>query len=637
MSQFIYSIKEIFNTTNGCLFDYKANGYFIAPYQRGYKWKSNSIHDQIPVFILDIYEAFLKSLNKQSAQEYYLQYITVIKNKENLFEVIDGQQRLTTITLLFNVLEQYFDRENICKLNDNFLLTYSRYEKEKENIFNQILLLIEDNQEAGLLEEQDKYYMLKASQNIKSFFEILKEQNDSEFKNFIYFLENNVKLILNKEDEHTTAEEVFANLNDNKVPLTNAYLIKGLLLTKASRINNLSSKKNFKEIIDERAIMGRMWDEMNTWFSKPEIALFLFGEEQNGMEKMLTLIDFNKKEQLSSTILKYKTIFESNKSSFKNPFILFNDFHENIISAEDSLYYLNKIKHTYKRLKSWYNETEYYNLIGFKQAVKRNKGEKKIGNIGNIKKLLEIETNQEVLDSLIKYLLSKIPTQDEEFENLGYGNYKKTYNLLLALNVFPQIEIIQSNAKDYRFDFYSFISEKWSLEHIFPRNPNTKNFNIKDDKKWILSKINEKIESNKNLDSKTENKEEEILKYQDLIEQIKSNEEIVSDEINFMFEEITDHDTLGNMALLSKNVNSSLSNSFFNTKRRILLRNINKGSFVPKHTIDAFSKMMEVDTETFPDTKFDDSLTIWSANDIEAHHSSIISASKFIHTKYTSK
>ena len=48
MKRFIYSIQDIFNRESGCLFDYNAKGFYIAPYQRGYKWKSESFHDQVP-------------------------------------------------------------------------------------------------------------------------------------------------------------------------------------------------------------------------------------------------------------------------------------------------------------------------------------------------------------------------------------------------------------------------------------------------------------------------------------------------------------------------------------------------------------------------------------------------------------
>jgi hypothetical protein len=65
------------------------------------------------------------------------------------------------------------------------------------------------------------------------------------------FIKEDVKIILNKEDEFTSAEEVFSSLNANKVPLTNAYLIKGLLLTKAARM--------LLPLTDKRNISKRYW------------------------------------------------------------------------------------------------------------------------------------------------------------------------------------------------------------------------------------------------------------------------------------------------------------------------------------------------------------------------------------------
>lgn len=627
MKSFIYSIKDIFNTTSGCLFDYKVKGYYIASYQRGYKWKSNSEHDQVPVLLLDIYEAFIKANITKTTQEYYLQYITVKKTDNNLFEVIDGQQRLTTLTLLFNVLEHFFNEDNITKKEDAFLVTYARYLKEERSIFSQIIQLLKSNTNAENLKEQDKFYMLNAALSIKTFFEILKQENEKEFNSFISFFKNNVKIILNKEDEHTSAEEVFANLNDNKVPLTNAYLIKGLLLTKASRVaRSNTTKKHFKEIIDQRAIMGRIWDEMNSWFSKPEVSLFFFGTNQNGMEKMLELISFNAESEQSVVIEKFKSSFTSNEIVYKNPFILFNKYHENIITAEDAFNYLAKIKHTYKRLKSWYFDNQFYNLIGYKQVVSNYKTKTNKGFVETVEELLLKKSNKDVLKTLQDYLISKIQIEKEAFEKLGYNKYKDTFFLLLALNVFPQSDGELGNFRNYRFDFYAFTEESWSLEHIFPQNPNTNKFNIKDDKIWIIDKINEKLE-------KLEKDDEKINEYKLLIEEISFNEEIESNKIDFVFEEIKDADVLGNMALLSGGVNSALSNGFFNTKRKILLRKINQGSFVPKHTIDVFSKMLEVKANI----KFDNSLTIWSANDIKAHDLSIIEATSLIIEKISAK
>lgn len=618
MKDFIYSIQDVFNTHSGCLFHYKVNGYYIASYQRGYKWKSNSVYDQVPVLLLDVYEAFIKAQTTQSQQEYYLQYITVKKTEQNQFEVIDGQQRLTTLTLIFSVLERFFNQENITKYKKQYLVTYARYDDVSVSIFDTIIELMNHNQDAKILKEQDKFYMLKAAESIKHFFSLLKEDSEENFNAFLDYFKKSVKLILNIEDEHTSAEEVFANLNDNKVPLTNAYLIKGLLLTKASRLqSSQSTKKHFKEIIDQRAIMGRLWDEMNTWFSKPDVSLFFFSTKQNGMEKMLQLVHFDTDNHDVSVIQNYKDLFSNNAIQYKNPYILFNTYHQHIITTQDAAKYLNKIQHIYKRLKSWYYDNEFYNLIGYKQVVSNYKLKTTGGFSNIIKALLKKSTNSAVLENLQKFVLEKVNKSEDDILKLGYKKYEETFFLLLAMNVFPQNHTTKGNFRNYRFDFYSFIDEEWSLEHIFPQKPNANNLDVKDDKEWVIQKIQEKI------NGLTDSAEDILIQdnYKTLIQEVQTNQEIDTSKIDFLFDEIEDADVLGNMALLSKGVNSALSNGFFNTKRKILLRKINAGSFVPKHTIDVFSKMLEV--KAGAEVTFDNSLTVWSSNDINAHLESI--------------
>src|SRR5690606_38404381 len=141
-------------------------------YQRGYKWKSKTIHDQVPVLLSDLYDAFLKSKQKQGTAEYYLQYITVKRTPKNggfTFEVIDGQQRLTTITLLFSILEKYFEEENLAKSNSRYLLEYARYSGTENNIFDLIFGLADDaNTDIEKVEQQDKFYLYHALITIRS-------------------------------------------------------------------------------------------------------------------------------------------------------------------------------------------------------------------------------------------------------------------------------------------------------------------------------------------------------------------------------------------------------------------------------------------------------------------------------------
>ena len=151
-------------------------------------------------------------------------------------------------------------------------------------------------------------------------------------------------------------------------------------------------------------------------------------------------------------------------------------------------------------------------------------------------------------------------------------------------------------------------------------------FKVKDDKNWILSQVKNQIKSL----SHTEDNKIEIDKLGDIIIEIENGNEINSEDIEFIFDKISNVNSLGNMALLSKGVNSSLSNGFFNTKRIILLQKINRGSFVPKHTIDIFSKMLDIKSEY----KFDKSLTTWTQTDIVANKNWIETKAKEIVTKF---
>jgi hypothetical protein len=616
MSNFIFSIQEIFTK---CLDEHKVSGYYIGPYQRGYKWKSKTIHDQVSVLLSDLYDAFLKKNDRQSNTEYYLQYITVKKTKQNgneVFEVIDGQQRLTTLTLLFNMLEKYFETENIAKKSDNYLLQYSRYLGAETNIFDVIHnLLDESTTDIEKVEEQDKFYLYGAAKTIHTFFKILKENDGKKFIPFIDFIKNDVKIILNKEDEFTSAEEVFSSLNANKVPLTNAYLIKGLLLTKASRISIAEGqKKHFKEIMDERTMMAKTWDEMHNWFSRPDVGKYFFGNENAGMDVALSLIQHPKINSEHSVIELFRNSLESSGKKFENQYELFNQFHENITTSGDAFDYLFKIKHLYKRLRNWYEDNNWYNLLGY---YLHTDGKLKIIIDKNHKELSK-KLNEHLVNQITYSVKEKGIFIEKEFSILHYENnpYKKINKMLLALSVFPE-GIDRRKEQNYRFDFFSYSKEGWSLEHIFPQNPGSKPIDFADDKDWLIKQCrkNEK---------------------DDLVKKIQNNEPLMGDDLSFIYNSFPDVHILGNMALLSSSVNSALSNGLFNTKRKILLKKLNNGSFVPKHTIDVFAKMLEAkEDEEGSFIEFDKDMIIWSEQDAAAHLNWIKSRIKQLKNEFT--
>lgn len=586
MNEFIYSIKEIFNNNpkTGCLGANKQEAYYIAPYQRGYKWDSKTTFDQVPQLLIDLYESFCKKAN-----EYYLQYITVKPdNKESnvtSFEVIDGQQRLTTLSLLFYALEK-LGCDNITK---NKIL-YARYD---ENIFEKVTQMAEESPDKDdEILTQDLYYMVRAYRCITMFFKLFDDENDK--NEFIEYIMNNVKVIVNKENTYISSEDIFSNLNDNRVPLTNAYLIKGLLLTKASRKMNMFGKPlHFKEIVDQRNIMGRTWDEINAWFNEDKVKYFFFklDSKSDGMEHMLQLVELgNEHINDKSIIQQFREKLSSGKKSNQSHFELFNRFNETVVDAVDANRLLSEIKHIYRRFKNIYenhDDNSIFNLLGYSLFHSKNAKY-------DLKNTISL-SDKDLKADLIKNVISILPNNEEELRELKYPD-KKINQWLLAISVFPE-----NKKPQYRFDFYSYGNEKWSLEHISPQNPESK-LRVDDSVvEWLCAEIQKG-------DISSEDKKE-------LINLVYKEGTIEAREIEFLYENVINVDVLGNMTLLSGGVNSSLSNNPFSMKRRVLFGKSNQGYFVPKHTLDVFAKTLAARNEKY----FNPDFIKWDETDIDAH------------------
>lgn len=88
----------------GDIFNRENEFYRIPIYQRNYAWKETEIRQ----LIQDIYD-YAKQDEKQY---YYIGTLVVLLNKDNTFEVIDGQQRLTTLSMLVAYLKNEEKEEN---------------------------------------------------------------------------------------------------------------------------------------------------------------------------------------------------------------------------------------------------------------------------------------------------------------------------------------------------------------------------------------------------------------------------------------------------------------------------------------------------------------------------------------------
>jgi hypothetical protein len=212
-------------------------------------------------------------------------------------------------------------------------------------------------------------------------------------------------------------------------------------------------------------------------------------------------------------------------------------------------------------------------------------------------KLLGISNKKSLKEELEKD--RQLFTKDIDLQNLSYIDTPNSiHHVLLAINVFID------GQEDLRFDFYNYENKKWTLEHIFPQTPEgIKNVLKEIDKNAIRDLLGEALDPSV----------DEVLKL----------EEREPHEKDIYYKALKQHpalNSLGNMCFLTDSDNSSNGNMFFNEKRENILRLIQIGSFVPKHTFDVFSKMfMGSDINQ---------MTVWTKQDIENNFAHISSALK---------
>lgn len=234
----------------------------IPNYQRGYKWEISNVED----LLNDI-----NNINNIDKNEHCLHNLTIIEN-ENKWEIIDGQQRLTTIFLILKYLgKEYYSlsykiRQNTEDFFNNEIndiiknLKDNKYKKELE-LFNDI------KNKNNNYDKQDIYYICRALFTIYNWFN--KNYKDKPIEAFIEKLES-VYFYKHEIKTNIKGETIFSNLNSGRVPLTYIELIKADLII---NISEIETKGNENEILinEKRSNIGRLWDEMESWLAQDEV------------------------------------------------------------------------------------------------------------------------------------------------------------------------------------------------------------------------------------------------------------------------------------------------------------------------------------------------------------------------------
>ncbi|MCW8966587.1 MAG: DUF262 domain-containing protein, partial [Candidatus Pacearchaeota archaeon] len=426
MRELIFNIADVFNdrTAEGCLTQYEATHYHIPAYQRGYKWGVGP-GQAVTVLLNDLWSAF-----RSNESEYYLQYITVKRQKtergDSWLEVIDGQQRLTTLSILISVLhaltiDEHHPIPNIAKDKLDYAVRGPFF---SEHIYDyQSLNLMLDASWGDFIEldrdrfdRQDIFYIHAAAQEIHQFFVAKQDQ----IFDFYQYLCRKIKLIINSVERHIQSETVFRNLNSNKVPLTQTELAKGLLLTKAGRERVMNAENHFREVLEVRIALGKEWESIQKWARQPEICSFFFEGKSDGMSDLLALTaQRHDKAQ-------YAKFRREQKGEFLFDYLSQT---KNIDEVFKLLIY------TQQRLNGWFQNNELYHLIGFCRFCYGSKN----NNPNFLLDCLEKTTYSELKAFLNIQKNSLIFGRNETvIHELSYEEDKsRLHAILLALSIFP--------------------------------------------------------------------------------------------------------------------------------------------------------------------------------------------------------
>jgi len=517
--------------------------FFVPKYQRGYRWTDS----QVKMLLSDLWE----NCNQETKKEYCLQPIVVRKRSENDYELIDGQQRFTTILIMLSYIKRLFPFVNI-----NYTLEYETRKSTTEFLSNINEKVAQSN--------IDFFHIYNANKCIDTWLEETfgddVNRKSAALFNLMDYLTNKVNVIWYEVGEEEDPIALFTRLNIGRIQLTNAELIKALLL-KSNCDNDLDNDKI------ERSIQ---WDNIEKELRSENDELWYFLTTQNAS-------NYPTRIELLFDMMAGKSDNEKEK------YFTFFWFEQEIKIHGIKLIW-EEIQKNFLQIKEWYSDSLFYHKIGYLiSSVSKTMPE-----IFNLAKNKRKSIFLKELDSMIAESINFNMNDNETYSSLNYkDNYREISNLLLLFNI---ESIIKENVYQ-RFPFSKYNTAEWSLEHIHAQNSQ----GLKK-KETQLEWISMHLDSVKSVS--------EGDKYNTLIAEMESIISTGQIDVRNTFDELfqkvchalsedsnTDFiHTISNMALLAKNDNAVLNNSTFDVKRNQIINMDKKGAYIPYCTKMVFLK-----------------------------------------------
>ena len=224
--------------------------YEIPPYQRPYSWEKGNVEQLLD----DVWDAF-----ESDDEEYFIgSLITIERSKDELYDVVDGQQRLTTLNLIFARLRDAVSEPAKSTLGKRVLPKNELTGEEEtprltlrqkdQSFFRRHVLASEEITDAISREIQNKQDApkIRLTENLGVIDHFLAQRDEKSLKLFANYLLTKVYVVFVTTASWQSAYRLFNVLNARGMPLSNADLIKNMLF---ARIGGASSES---EELDEQ-------------------------------------------------------------------------------------------------------------------------------------------------------------------------------------------------------------------------------------------------------------------------------------------------------------------------------------------------------------------------------------------------
>lgn len=647
--------------------------FFIPSYQRGYRWTKQQVYD----LCNDLLEYILK-IEKKDGSFYSLQPLIVRKGNYSInneireaYEVIDGQQRLTTVFILYRFLAKelkYSGIDEVSKDYSNHRLYHLFYQTrpsdyaalEKSGF---ITLTNSDIADIDIAHIANAYgYMYSwlygnpyqdpecaeatfslfskkdvfAPKTVKDLlFNLLNNLNTSGSVQFIWY-----ELGIGKD-----AIREFLSENKGKIKLTDTEKIRALFMQR-SNYGDDSNINNLKQLS-----VAKDWELIENTLHKDDFWSFISKDTNLEDGRISVIFQYNydndpnieKRTKDGDYLFRYYyQLFARGKKSVSQ---------NNVSLLVDDLW--GQVMDCFRMLQNWFYNPKVYNLVGL--LIKHGHSVKSISDIYNRK---DVNTNDDFTKALCveitDKILNKIPIREEQSDRSDIGIEKGDKYIHLFYNVsdhkpllhdlFRFINIREINrtidkalldidkeddekkksdlkrsAKDvmshiYRFPFEALDVFGWDIEHIDSATTNSLT-DPEEQKIWIScaeEKIRDILLADANYQALCEAYDDSntLDKNAILSKKVRRIQDIVGE-----VESDVQKNWVGNLTLLDSGTNRSYQNKIFAWKADILRKRIQAGVFVPICTQNVFSK-------NYPKCSADK--WKWSIEDKKAYHAYIL-------------